>query len=135
MKWSFAIAGVVIAGLIGLAIIMLFQNITTNNEQDYYLLKEVAEAAMTESVDVAYYRTTGEIKISEQKFVENFIRRYAEVASFNANGYKIEFYDIMEVPPKASIRVTSKSDTYKITTDAQNFDIVNELNAILETVY
>ena len=135
MKWSFAIAGVVIAGLIGLAIIMLFQNITTNNEQDYYLLKEVAEAAMTESVDVAYYRTTGEIKISEQKFVENFIRRYAEVASFNANGYKIEFYDIMEVPPKASIRITSKSDTYKITTDAQNFDIVNELNAILETVY
>ena len=135
MKWSFAIAGVVIAGLIGLAIIMLFQNITTNNEQDYYLLKEVAEAAMTESVDVAYYRTTEEIKISEQKFVENFIRRYAEVASFNANGYKIEFYDIMEVPPKASIRVTSKSDTYKITTDAQNFDIVNELNAILETVY
>ncbi len=135
MKWSFAIAGVVIAGLIGLAIIMLFQNITTNNEQDYYLLKEVAEAAMTESVDVAYYRTTGEIKISEQKFVENFIRRYAEVASFNANGYKIEFYDIMEVPPKASIRVTSKSDTHKITTDAQNFDIVNELNAILETVY
>ena len=114
---------------------MLFQNITTNNEQDYYLLKEVAEAAMTESVDVAYYRTTGEVKISEQKFVENFIRRYAEVASFNANGYKIEFYDIMEVPPKASIRVTSKSDTYKITTDAQNFDIVNELNAILETVY
>lgn len=135
MKWSFAIAGVVIAGLIGLAIIMLFQNITTNNEQDYYLLKEVAEAAMTESVDVAYYRTTGEIKISEQKFVENFIRRYAEVVSFNANGYKIEFYDIMEVPPKASIRVTSKSDTYRITTDAQNFDIVNELNAILETVY
>ena len=135
MKWSFAIAGVVIAGLIGLAIIMLFQNITTNNEQDYYLLKEVAEAAMTESVDVAYYRTTGEIKISEQKFVENFIRRYAEVASFNANGYKIEFYDIIEVPPKSSIRVTSKSDTYKITTDAQNFDIVNELNAILETVY
>ena len=135
MKWSFAIAGVVIAGLIGLAIIMLFQNITTNNEQDYYLLKEVAEAAMTESVDVAYYRTTGEIRIREQKFVESFIRRYAEVASFNANGYKIEFYDIMEVPPKASIRVTSKSDTYKITTDAQNFDIVNELNSILETVY
>lgn len=135
MKWSFAIAGVVIAGLIGLAIIMLFQNITTNNEQDYYLLKEVAEAAMTESVDVAYYRTTGEIKISEQKFVENFIRRYAEVASFNSNGYKIEFYDIMEVPPKASIRITSKTDTYNISTDSQNFDIVNELNAILETVY
>lgn len=135
MKWSFAIAGIVIAGLIGLAIIMLFQNITTNNEQDYYLLKEVAEAAMTESVDVAYYRTTGEIKISEQKFVENFIRRYAEVASFNANGYKIEFFDIMEVPPKVSIRVTSKSDTYKITTDAQSFDIVNELSAILETIY
>lgn len=135
MKWSFALAGVVIAGLIGLAIIMLFQNVTTNNEQDYYLLKEVSEAAMTESIDIAYYRTTGELKISKEKFVENFIRRYAEVASFNASGYKIDFYNIIETPPHASIKVTSKTDSYKIDTNAESFDIVNELSAILETVY
>jgi len=135
MKWSFALAGVVIGGLIGLTIIMLFQDITTRNEQDYYLLKEVAEAAMTESVDVAYYRATGELKITEQKFVENFIRRYAEVASLNTNGYDIEFYNIMEVPPKASIRVKTKTNSFTVNTSADSYDIVNELNAILETVY
>ena len=40
MKWSFASVGLIVFGLIGLAIIILFQNITTNNENDYYLLKE-----------------------------------------------------------------------------------------------
>lgn len=135
MKWSFAIAGVVIAGLIGLTIIMLFQDITTKNEQEYYLLKEVSEAAMTESVDVAYYRTTGDIKISKEKFIENFIRRYAEVASLTNNGYKIDFYDIMEVPPKASIRITTGTNTFTVGTSSDSYDIANELNAILETVY
>ena len=135
MKWSYAGVAVIVAGLIGFSILLLFQNLTTKNEEEYYNLKEVCEASMIDAIDIAYYRDTGKLKMIEQKFVESFIRRFSNVASFNASGYKIEFYDIMEVPPKASIRVTSKSDTYKITTDAQNFDIVNELNAILETVY
>ena len=35
MKWSFASVGLIVFGLIGLTIIILFQNITTNNENDY----------------------------------------------------------------------------------------------------
>ena len=76
MRWSFASVGVIVAGIIGIVIILLFQQITTNNESDYYLLKEITEAAMIESIDVSHYRETGELKIVREKFVENFLRRY-----------------------------------------------------------
>ena len=59
MKWSFATVWVVILGLVGFMVLLLFQNLTTSNEQDYYELKEVASAAMIDSVDIAYYRRTG----------------------------------------------------------------------------
>ena len=76
MKWSFASLGLIILGLFGLLIIILFNEITVSNEQDYYNLKNAAEASMIDAVDVAYYRLTGEIKISKEKFVENFTRRF-----------------------------------------------------------
>ena len=34
--------------------ILLFQQLTTNNENDYYLLKEVTEAAMIDAIDIPY---------------------------------------------------------------------------------
>ena len=135
MKWSYVSAFVVGAGLIGLGILMLFQNLTTQNEQDYYLLKETTEAAMLDAVDVAYYRATGELKIVEEKFIENFTRRFAEVASLNSSGYTLEFYDIIEVPPKVSVKIKSGTDEYTFNGDAASFDIVNQLDAILETKY
>ena len=74
MKWSFASVGLVAAGLVGVVIILLFQNLTVNNEEDYYLLKEILEASMIDSVDLAYYRDTGKLKIVQEKLVENFTR-------------------------------------------------------------
>lgn len=135
MKWSFATAWVVILGLVGFTILLLFQNLTTKNEQDYYQLKEVASAAMLDSVDIAYYRRTGEVKIIEQKFVENFTRRFSETASYNSNGYTLEFYDIIEVPAKISVRVIDSTNEYTIQGDSASFNIVNQLDAILETRY
>ena len=43
-------------GLFGILLINLFGNITINNEQDYYLLKETTKAAMIDSVDITAYR-------------------------------------------------------------------------------
>ena len=40
MKWSTVTVGVMILGIIGVSIILLFQQLTTTNENDYYLLKE-----------------------------------------------------------------------------------------------
>lgn len=132
MKWSFAQVGLVVAGLVGVVIILLFQQITTNNEQDYYLLREVAEAAMIDSIDLAYYRDTGEVKMIQEKFVENFTRRFAEAVNYTSNGYTIRFYDIMEKPPKVSIIIETGIGTYTIYGDAEDYNIANQLDAILE---
>jgi len=135
MKWSFAGVGVIIAGLIGFSILLLFQNLTTKNEEEYYNLKEVCEASMIDAIDIAYYRDTGELKMIEQKFVENFIRRFANVTSFNSSGYKIEFYDIKEIPPKVSIIIKTGTGQINIGGSAEEFEIANKLDAILETIY
>lgn len=138
MKWSFASAGLIIIGLFGILIIMLFNDITVSNEQDYYTLKDATEAAMIDSIDVAYYRLTGEIKISKEKFVENFTRRFTETSTFGQGNYGIEYYQIIEYPAKVSLRIVDKTSSYNIYNtlsvdiDATQIDIVNELSAILD---
>lgn len=132
MKWSFATVGVITLGIIGVAIIMLFQQITTNNENDYYLLKEVTEAAMIDAIDIPYYRETGNLKIVTEKFVENFTRRFAESTIFVTNDYKINFYDIIETPPKVSIIIDTGLGEYTINGNSDEYNIANKLDAILE---
>ena len=140
MKWSFASIGLIIIGIFGFIIITMFNEITVSNEQDYYTLKEAAEAAMIESVDVAYYRLTGEIKISQEKFVENFTRRFTEVSTFGEGNYDIIFNQISETPPKVSIQIIDSTESYNIyntfnssiEVDATRLDIVNKLSAILD---
>lgn len=134
MKWSFASVATIVLGIIGLFIILLFSEITVSNEQDYYSLKEATEAAMIESVDIAYYRLTGDIKIVKEKFVENFTRRFTETSTFGQGNYQIDFYQISETPPKVSIRILDKTTNYKIYSyDSTNYDILNEITAILDT--
>ena len=41
MKWSFSSVGLIMLGLFGIIIIMLFNDITVSNEQDYYTLKDL----------------------------------------------------------------------------------------------
>lgn len=138
MKWSFATVGVIIMGLFGLLIIILFNEITVSNEQDYYTLKDATEAAMIESIDVAYYRLTGEIKMCKEKFVENFTRRFTETSTFGQGNYNIEFYQISESPAKVSLRIVDSTNsyniynTYSVDIDATQINVVNELSAILD---
>jgi len=138
MKWSFASVGVVIFGLFGIIIIIFFHEITVSNEQDYFTLKEATEAAMIESVDTAYYRLTGKIKISEEKFVENFTKRFAKSATFGQGDYYIDFYQISEYPAKVSLRIVDPTNSYNIfnafdkSLDATQVNVVNQLTAILD---
>ena len=142
MKWSFASLGVIVMGLFGLLIIILFNEITVSNEQDYYNLKDATEAAMYESVDISYYRLTGKIKISQEKFVENFTRRFTETSTFGQGNYGIIFYELSEIPAKVSLRVVDLTNEYniynsfnggKVDIDATQIKVVNELSAILES--
>ena len=132
MKWSFASVGLIVFGLIGLAIIILFQNITTNNENDYYLLKEVTEASMIDAINMDYYRETGELKITKEKFVESFTRRFAESTVFASSEYTINYFDIMEEPPKVTVSINTGKGEYTIYQDTSDYHVANTLSAILE---
>ena len=121
---------IILLGIFVIVIMMLISNLTTTNTQDYYLIKEVTEASMVDAVDLAYYRQSGELKINREKFVESFIRRFAENVALNT--YKIDFYAIYESPPKVSVRVTTQTSSYTIASDSTSFDIINEVDAILE---
>lgn len=138
MKYAYWGLGFIIAGVCGVVFIVIFESITINNESEYYVLKEAMEASMIESIDVACYRTmvgdgcSGDVvKISEQKFVENFTRRFAESVSGDVENYSIEFYDIIESPPKASVVVKGGTQKYNLMDDG-SFDITNTLSGILE---
>ena len=68
MKWSFFQVGMIVFGLIGFVIVALFVQLTVNSDEEYYLLKEVTESSMIESIDYAYFRKTGKLKIVKEKF-------------------------------------------------------------------
>ena len=128
--WSMFIVGL---GIISISFIIFFQNLTSIDEQNYNLLRETTEAAMYDAVDLAAYRADGTIRIDREKFVENFVRRFAEGAQLSQN-YKIEIFDVNETPPKVSIRVSSNLAS-NVTNEIIEFDVSNKLDAILETEY
>lgn len=134
MKWSTVTVGVMILGIIGVSIILLFQQLTTTNENDYYLLKEITEAAMIDSIDISYYRETGKLKIVREKFVENFTRRFAESTLIIGTKYTIKFFDIMEEPPKVSVRIDTGIENYKIYNTSGNYEVLNQLTGIFEYI-
>ena len=140
MKYPFLALGMIMVGMSGLVFITMFQSITVNNESEYYVLKEAMKASMLESVDLTCYRSNenegcgGVLKISEQKFVENFTRRFAKSINGDAKSYTLEFYDIIESPPKASVIIRGNNGEYKFHTgQSVSGDIANALTGILET--
>ena len=133
MKESFWSVLIVMLGVLSIAFIYFFQTITSTDEQNYTILKEVTEAAMWDSVDWAEYRATGNTRIHREKFVENFQRRFADSVSLG-NVYNIKIYDVSEYPPKVSLKVSSKLKS-NVTDEIVEFDIVNKIDAILETPY
>ena len=89
MKESFWGYWLIILGVFIITIMMLISNITTKNTQDYYLIKEVTEASMVDAVNYGYYRKYGELKIDREKFIESFLRRFAENVNNNKSYLRI----------------------------------------------
>ena len=87
---------------------------------------------MIDSVDLGYYRVSGGIiRCDREKFLESFVRRFAESATADTD-YKIRILDFNETPPKVSIQVGSGTIA---TFAGEQFDIVNRIDAILEVKY
>ena len=146
-----------VIGILGIVMINLFSDMMMTNEQNYLLLKETTEAAMYDAIDWEGYsrglgrdkvtRYTdpssmhcgvekGQYRINKDKFVESFVRRFAEQASLSKS-YKITFNDIDECPPKVSITITAQEtypfiEFFKVQYQTSGDDIVNSISAILE---
>ena len=121
----------ILLGIIIITVMILLQNYTTTNQQDYYLAKEVTYAAMYDAIDYGYYKKYGELKIIKEKFVENFIRRFAESATLNKN-YKINIYSVYETPPAVSIEIKTNTGEFLVGSEEINAGITTRLTAILE---
>ena len=121
----------ILLGIIIITVMILLQNYTTTNQQDYYLAKEIAYASMHDAIDYGYYEKYGELKIVKEKFVEIFIRRFAESATLNKN-YVINFYSIYETPPAVSVEIKASTGEYLVGEEEINAGVTTRLTAILE---
>lgn len=146
-----------VMGILGIVLINIFGHVVISNEQNYYLLKEISEAAMVDAVDLKAYRDgvgwdgvtedtdpesmhclegiPGTVRIVKQKFVESFVRRFANSADLSRK-YKIIINDIDECPPKVTVTLVSTEkfsflSFFKVEYDTDE-NIVNVLTGILE---
>lgn len=132
MSKAMALIGIIILGILSLWIINITQHVQNGNELDYYLLEETTEAAMIDAVDLAYYKYSGGIiRMDREKFVESFLRRFAESIN-DSRDYDIKIFDLNEMPPKVSIQIDAGTVA---TFQGQAARITNKIDAILETKY
>ena len=125
---------IIVLGIGIMSVMMLMQNFTTTSEQDYYLIKSVMETSMYDSVDYGYYSDAKVFKINAEKFVENFIRRFADQVNINKD-YDISFYDIYEQPPYAVVSVTARGTGNELLITGSEADrtVTNRMAGILYT--
>ena len=131
MKNAYWAYWLILLGMVIVVIMLLVQNLTTTSTQDYYLIKEITEASLVDAVDYSYYRDYGEIKINKEKFYESILRRFAETASLSTT-YTVSFYGVYEAPPKASVEIKSKSNSFNVVGDETSLDMVERIDAVLE---
>lgn len=129
MNKAYLTVGIILLSIVALGAINLIQNYSTGNELDYYMLKEAAQASMSDAVDPAYPTENGTLRIDKEKFAESFVLRFANVVQ-NDRNYDIYIYDINEIPPKVSIKVKSQNKSLTAG-DGQQAMIVTQIDAIL----
>ena len=131
MNKAMLTVGIIILSLATLLMINIITNYSSGSELDYYLVKETSEAAMVDAIDVKYYRENGLLRIDKEKFVESFLRRFADSVD-NTRNYQVAFYDLNEVPPKVSVKVDSST---VLSFNGDNLEMSTQLDAILENTY
>lgn len=73
-----------------------------------------------------------ERRLNKKVFQESLIRRTAEMVN-NNKYYEIIIQDIIEYPPKVSVRIDSKDTEYSPTDkESGGYTIVNQMDAIIE---
>ena len=89
-----------------------------------YEIKDVVDNECDEGCKLV----EGEYKIDANVFSESLTRRFAEMVD-NDKDYRIVISNVIEYPPKASVRIDSKDKQIMSETE---FTIVNEIDGLLE---
>lgn len=110
MNKPILLIGIIVMALFGFVAINLVTSQQTGAELDYYLLKDTTEAAMNDALDYDFYSAYGVQRMDKEKFMENFVRRFADGVD-GSRDYQIDVYDLNETPPKVSVKVTSKNNS------------------------
>lgn len=131
MKESYWGYWLIVLGAFVVIIMLLIQNVASNNTFDESAIRRITEAAMVDAVDYGYYRMYGELKINKEKFIESFWRRFAEEANIRTE-YDILITGMYEAPPKVSVEVNSKTGKLIIGTSSEDFDMTTRVSDILE---
>ena len=121
--------GIILLAVVSLLLFNVISNYTTGGELDYHLVKEVTSSAMEEALDMEFYSMTRVYRIDKEKFVESFLRRFANGVD-NTRDYDIYFYDINEVPPKVTLKVDSLT---VLQFDQEQQEIHTDLTTIIES--
>ena len=132
MKEAFWGYFIIVLGMFVIVVLLLVQNLTTTNEESFYLTREVLESSMVDAVDYGSYRLTGRVVMSSEKFQEVFIRRFAENADLS-NNYTVEIYDVNEQPPKVSLRVKTTKEGV-VANETVTIGLNNQLSAVIEEI-
>lgn len=134
MNKAMLAVGIIFLALIAFATINLIQDFSTGQELDYYLLKETTDAAMLDAIDYSLYTESGSIRMDKEKFVESFLRRFANNVT-QTKDYRVSFYGINETPPKVSVRVDASTTVGGPRGAEDNVDITTQYDTVLETKY
>ena len=126
--WGYLILSL---GIVIIAILLLVQRLTSTDEQDYYLSKEIMKSSMIDAIDYGVWQDSGKLVMSKEKFVAVFTRRFGESAPADRT-YTLDFYDIHEYPPKATVKITTTSGESVISDSVLDVPINTYITSILE---
>ena len=129
MNKPMLLIGIIIMALMGFFAVNMVTSQQTGSELDYYLLKDTTEAAMNDAIDYDFYSNNGVVRMDKEKFLESFVRRFADSVD-GTRDYNIDVYDLNETPPKVSVKISSKSSKKK---KNNSTDITTNVDMIIES--
>ena len=106
------------------------------NSSDEYALIDIQYDGNEDKCVSEKYNTCekmyGEYRLNAKVFAESLTRRFAEMVN-NNKGYAIIIQDVIEYPPKVSVKIVSKDDEYSPTEkNDDGYEIVNQIDSIIE---
>lgn len=129
MNKPMLLIGIIIMALMGFFAVNMVTSQQTGSELDYYLLKDTTEAAMNDAIDYDFYSNNGVVRMDKEKFLESFVRRFADSVD-GTRDYNIDVYDLNETPPKVSVKIYSKSSS---ASKNNSTDITTNVDMIIES--